>query len=235
MAVSVATVLVPDVLFGGSRSLHARYVLPTLLAVHMAVAQVLAAEWDAPWSVRRWASVGVVVALLGLGLWSSGLLLQAETAWTKNYSAANAAVARQVNTSEQPLVVVSDGGVAIGEIISLAHYLEESVGVWGEPKAGDATLPAGFAALFALTPSPRLREELEESYVLVPVENTWQWYRLVPKTLPLQQYLARSTRLSGYSPPETGSDTAPWRRVTSPSERPRETIHTATPSVAHPV
>jgi uncharacterized membrane protein len=177
----VAVVLVPDVTLGGSRSLHPRYALPGFLAVELAVAYVLAKGCYVPSTAGKIGSRVAVLLLLGLGIWSGWLILQAETWWHKNFSAANRDVAMLINSTERPLLLVSDIGVGLGEVISLAHDLDERVILRGESESGENRSITGFSDIFLLTPSAEVRAGLSADYDLVPLLDTWQWYRAVPK------------------------------------------------------
>jgi len=198
MVISLVTVLGPDLVAGGSRSLHARYTLPALLGVQLSVAWVLAAAWERPSAGRRVASL-VFALLIGLGGWSGLRILQADTWWTKNFSSENAAIARMINASDRPLVLASNEGVSAGELISLAYHLRPGVALWGEPYGRSYDLPDGFGDLFVLTPSAQLRERLEETHRLKPLRGTWQWYRVelkvpsdVQNAQPLQSFATHS-------------------------------------------
>lgn len=176
-----AAVLVPDLTQGGSRSLHPRYVLPAFLALGLAAAYVLAAGWNSSSRGRRIAALFALVLVLGAGVSSDWLILRADTWWNKNFSAQNREVAAVVNGTEGPLVVVTDSGVGLGEVISLAHDLDERVIIRGEPRGGEVVPTTGFSDIFLVTPSAELRADLAADYDLVPVLETWQWYRAVPK------------------------------------------------------
>jgi uncharacterized membrane protein len=177
----VAVVLVPDLVQGGSRSLHPRYALPGFLAVELAAAYVLATGWRASSTAGRIGSRVGLFLILGLGVWSGWLILQAETWWNKNFSAANREVAALVNSTERPLLLVSDSGVGLGEVISLAYDLDERVVIRAEPGSGEGVSTTGFSDIFLLIPSAELRTALSADYDLMPLLGTWQWYRAVPK------------------------------------------------------
>ncbi len=175
----VGVVLGPDLLTGGSRSGHARYALPALLAVQLAVAWVLASLWED----GKAKTAGTLVAvLIALGFASQWRILQADTWWTKNFSESNKAVARLVNAAPHPLILVSNQGVSQGELFSLAHELRPDITIWGEPGAGDMTPPEGFDTIVVLTPSSRLRAHLAARYTLAPLLDTWQWFQAHPLT-----------------------------------------------------
>jgi len=177
----VAVVLVPDLVHGGRRSLNPRYMLPSFLAVELALAYVLAMGWRASSAARRFGARTGLFLVLGLGIWSGWLILGAETWWSKNFSAANREVADLVNATERPLVIITDSAVGLGEIISLAHDLDEKVIIRGNWQNGAAMPVTGFSDIFLLTPSAKLRTAFSADYELAPVLETWQWYRAVPK------------------------------------------------------
>ncbi|MCU0834864.1 MAG: glycosyltransferase family 39 protein [Chromatiaceae bacterium] len=180
LAAFASAMLLPDLVLGGSRSLHPRYVLPGFLALTLAAAWVLAQGWDAPQRGRRLGARAGLMLVLALGLGSQWQILAADTWWSKNYSGENHRVAARVNAAERPLVLASGSGVGLGELISLAYDLDPEVRVWGEPPGSGARVPAGYASLFAVTPSGELRAQLGPSYRLEPVGGTWQWYQAVP-------------------------------------------------------
>ncbi len=175
----VAVVLGPDLIGGGSRSGHARYALPSLLVVELALAWVLAAAWEKG-GPGRGAAVTALALLLALGGWSQWRILQADTWWNKNFSATNKAVAQRVNASAHALLLVSDHGVGPGELVSVVHELRPDVAILGESEWDDPLPLARFDGLFALTPSPRLRELLGDAYRFEPLLGTWQWFQILP-------------------------------------------------------
>jgi uncharacterized membrane protein len=176
-----AVVLLPDLVFGGSRSLHPRYLMPGFLAVELAVAYVIATAWDSGSGAERLTARAGLAALLALGLASQVMILRADTWWSKNYSWQNHAIAKMINATERPLVLASASGVALGEITSLAYGLKASARIWGEA-AGGAPVPAeGFTAVFALTPSEALRTGPLKDCVLTPLLESWQWYQVTSR------------------------------------------------------
>jgi len=181
-AAFASALLLPDLALGGSRSLHPRYVLPGFLALSLAAAWVLARGWDAPERSRRVGARAGLVLVLALGLGSQWQILASETWWSKNFSSENRRIAARVNAAERPLVLGSDSGVGLGELISLAYDLAPPVRIWGEPPGSGARIPEGYASLFAVTPSGALRAQLEPSYRLVPVGGTWQWCEALPRS-----------------------------------------------------
>ncbi|MBK1647057.1 glycosyltransferase family 39 protein [Rhabdochromatium marinum] len=182
-----AVVLGPDLLLGGSRSEHPRYVLPAAVAVQLMVAWGLATTASGPPGLQRTLAHLSLVMLVIAGLLSEVLIQRADSWWTKNFSAANQRIAETVNASPRALVVASPHGVSTGELLSLAYHLAPGVRLWSEPPQGAAPLgsgtpnaiPDGFVDYFALTPSASLRQALAPRR-LEPLEGSWQWFRARP-------------------------------------------------------
>lgn len=178
----IGVMLGPDLLLGGSRSLHARYALPALLAIQILVAWVIGAAIAAPsgaWSRRS--GLMALALLVGLGGGSLLAIQRAETWSTKNFSARNADIARVANASAATLIVASDSGVGLGELISLAYHLDPRVRLWGQPWNQPLRLPTGFETLIVLTPSNQLRDAIGPERLLTPLADTWQWFARAPR------------------------------------------------------
>ncbi len=198
----VGVVLGPDLLLGGSRSLHARYALPALLAIQLMAAWVIATAIAGPpgsWGHR--AGLLALALLIGFGGLSLLAIQRAETWSTKNFSASNGEIARLANASaplpgrsgtdantgpgDGTLVVASDSGIGLGELISLAYHLDPGVRLWGQPWDQAIHVPAGFQNIIALTPSPQLLDALGRERSLTPLAGTWQWFAVgPPRTTP---------------------------------------------------
>ncbi|WP_162008647.1 glycosyltransferase family 39 protein [Thermochromatium tepidum] len=173
----VGLVLGPDLLLGGSRSQHARYVLPTLLAVQLMMAWWIGSALGcASGSMRHRLGLSTLTLLLALGLFSQILIARAETWSTKHLSAHTREVARLVNAGERPLVLASASSVGLGELIALAYHLEPHVRLWGQPRQGESTWPSGYEPIFLLTPTEPLRRALSQEALIRPLAGTWQWF-----------------------------------------------------------
>jgi uncharacterized membrane protein len=180
-SVYVATVLAPDLLFDGSRSLHVRYALPGVLSLQLMVSWVIASAVEGKEARTRLMGRGAVVLSVVLGAFSLVAIQHSNTWWNKQFSANNGEVARILNAGHHPLVVASDIGISSGELISLAYLLDDRARIWGSPDEKAANLPTGFGETIALTPWPQLKPHLEKDHNLVEVAGTWQWFRVTPK------------------------------------------------------
>jgi uncharacterized membrane protein len=179
--VHVATVLGPDLLLGGSRSLHVRYALPGVLALQLMVAWVIASAIQGKEARTRLLGSSAAVLSVALGVSSLAAIQHSNTWWNKNLSAHNGEVARILNADDRPLVVASDLGMSSGELISLAYLLDDRARIWGAPDEKTTNFPAGFGEMIALTPWFEFKPHLEKDYELVAVAGTWQWFRVIPK------------------------------------------------------
>lgn len=168
-------VLGPDLLLGGSRSLHVRYGLPALLGIQLMVAWSIGAALQRGPRARAIGAAGLALLLL-FGLWSQWRIQHAERWWSKQFSADNIDVARIVNAFERPLVAVSPSGVAEGELISLAYHLDDHVRIWSPSESGSAgSPPAGFDGILLLLPSAELRDAVGPGRRIEPIGESWQW------------------------------------------------------------
>ncbi len=176
----LGVVLGPDLLFGGSRSLHVRYGLPAVLAVQLMLAWVLGTALARRGTSRIVAAVVLAVVMV-LGGYSQWRILSAETWWNKHFSAWNPEVARTVNALERPLVVVSPSGVAAGELVSLAYRLGDHVRILGYGSHDEPpTRRDDFGGLVLLLPSEELRASVGPDTMLEPIAGTWQWFLVRP-------------------------------------------------------
>ena len=180
-AVYTSAILVPDLLFGGSRSQHVRYALPSMLAIQLMVAWTIGDALASPSLATRRLAAGTLAVLVVFGALSLAAIERSDTWWNKKYSAENWALARQLNAGHRPLVLASGSGVAIGELISLAYRLDDRVRLWGERWGNPEPPPgAGFDEPVVLTPSLELLTFLGRDHRLVPFDGTWQWFQAEP-------------------------------------------------------
>ncbi|RKT47543.1 glycosyltransferase family 39 protein [Thiocapsa rosea] len=174
--VYLGVVLGPDLLLGGSRSQHVRYGLPAVLALQLMVAWGIGSALVRSDGIRVLAAAALALIMV-FGALSQWRILQAETWWTKHFSASNPEVARLVNALDRPLVAVSPSGVAVGELVSLAYHLDDRVRIWGHGDPGaPVTLPGGFGSLVLLLPSAEFLAAIGPERVAEPIAGTWQWF-----------------------------------------------------------
>jgi uncharacterized membrane protein len=153
-----------DFVLGGWLSGVARFVIPSYLGVHIAMAYLVTAKCE---TARRpyWAIAGA--SLLLAGALSCIMIVRAETWWTKPTQYYMPQVTRIINRSSHPLLITP----MEGEMISIAHGLQPNVRIL------PVTEQAGLGALededeiFFYDPDGDLLERIEK----IPGATTTPW------------------------------------------------------------
>jgi uncharacterized membrane protein len=177
IASSVLPLLLPDLIFGGSRSTNNRYLSPYFLAVQLSVAFLLANRINSS-SLKNWQRT--MWQLITLVVFSSGLLScvissQAVVWWNKGGTYHIPEIAKIINQAQKPLVV-SDHRTnyqdnVVGEIMSLTYRLDPKVKLQLVVQPNIPKIPKGFSDVFLFNPSDTLRNglEKEQSYRIEPL------------------------------------------------------------------
>jgi uncharacterized membrane protein len=192
--------ILPDLMFGGTRFLVQRYLIPLYLGFHLAISYLLSRKLVM--SVHKpdrrqkvvWQSITAIV--LSAALFSCGLILQADTWWNKMISHNNPNIAQIINQSDRPLVI-SDTG--LGDLLSLSHYLDPKVDLLVRPYCYSACqidsayrnlelfpylppIPPGYSDvfLFYARPQPVWKQRLAAAQyhsleVLANKNEEWLW------------------------------------------------------------
>jgi uncharacterized membrane protein len=176
MLTYVCSVVLPDLLLGGRRSIETRYLLPLLLALELIVAWAITSSLSSIRSNLQRTSFAAFILLLASGLYSQYVISSAETWWTKSFSMEDATLAKVINASKKPLVIGSYSTVSTGEILLLTHMLDAHVHVLMENWQQPAQVPDGYSQLFVFMPSDELKAQLERRFKLEPFQGSWKWY-----------------------------------------------------------
>ncbi|GBE93458.1 glycosyltransferase family 39 protein [Nostoc cycadae] len=175
-----------DLLQGGILSTYIKYLTPSLLAMQIAVAYLLAKKiTDVSVSSlvqKFWRSVTTVILLCGI--LSCSLSSQASNWWNKGEgdNKYNLQVAHIINQSVQPLVIGSglthNDKSFVGIMLSLSHLLEPQVRLrlTVEPKI--PTIPNESGDIFIYRPPNSLLRKLKNKYELKPAwegKDIWLW------------------------------------------------------------
>jgi len=112
--------ILPDLIFGGQRSISTRYFVPSLIAAQILVAYLFAVQIRN--RKRLWQ--GLLIILLMGGLFSCWKISQADVWWNKGISFQNAQVAKVINQTANPLVISDNQETNLGNIISLAYLIK---------------------------------------------------------------------------------------------------------------
>ncbi len=154
-ATPLALLIVPDLLFGGIRSVSARYLCPT------AAMSVLAVAWLLGRAGPRWRTV-LLSTVAAAGVLSCLHNDGQRAVWTKGISLHLPEVADLINRSPAPLVVGNRERHNPGNLLALSRRLRDDASVqflaMDEPLR---PLPTGFGAVYAFSPTPTWRAEIE--------------------------------------------------------------------------
>jgi len=191
--------ILPDLIFGGTRFLVPRYMVPLLLGCQIAATYAVAEKLQRSitklgWQTTLWQ--GITAIILMAGILSSGLIVQSDTWWNKTISNNNPAIAQIINRAERPLVI-SDTG--LGDLLSLSHYLNPKVDLLVRPYCYTAChvdpayrnlelfpylppIPPGYSDvfLFYARPQPLWKQRLKQAKylpleVLAQKDEEWLW------------------------------------------------------------
>jgi uncharacterized membrane protein len=165
-ASSALAFLLPDVLRHESRSTVARYILPTWLAIELAVA-FLFARWlrtERAFPVRLPAALALA-ALLCCGLASAFVDAQSETTWAEGKSIAGLGpISRILNTASRPtLIYIADPQRFDFASLALSNELGPDVRIRQLTFGDDVSTLKNTAGAYVLDPTPRVRAALTRS------------------------------------------------------------------------
>ncbi|MBD2533817.1 hypothetical protein H6G97_31415 [Nostoc flagelliforme FACHB-838] len=153
-AVSTLPLMMPDWISGGMRSTKARYMIPGLLGVQLAITYLLARNLASPalksWHNKVWRLV--LVILVSGSILSCAVNAQATVWYNKDHNGENIAVAKIINQTTHPLLI-SDA--TVGHLLSLSHSLNPTVQILIQTRC--ATCPIQPSGTFRV-PMPAAEE-----------------------------------------------------------------------------
>jgi len=121
------SLILPDIIQGGRRSISPRYLFPCYLSIQLAVAYLFTTKMiSASFTQRRLWQLMMAV-LLSVGVVSCIISSQADTWWNKEISYTNPQIAHTINQAIHPLVLSNSFSINPGNIISLSYLLEPKV------------------------------------------------------------------------------------------------------------
>ncbi len=125
--VPVMILALPDLFFGGQRSIVGRYLVPSFLGLHLALGYLLTMKIEVFGAKNRKLWQAIALSLFFLGFLSNVVSSQADTWWNKGISYHIPAIARTLNEANQPIVISDDFGINIGNLIALSYRTNENV------------------------------------------------------------------------------------------------------------
>jgi uncharacterized membrane protein len=163
IAITSLPLILPDLIFGGIRSLSERYLLPVYLGIQLSIIYLLATQLNNQTFVRRiWQTI--MGLLIICGLVSYGVNSQAETWWSKVISYGNPQVAKIINQAPRPLLISDPWGINYGNVFSLSYLLEQKVKFQLVKDESIPQISEIFTDIFLLNPSDIWRKKIEAAY-----------------------------------------------------------------------
>jgi uncharacterized membrane protein len=192
--VSAMPVVLPDLLFGGGRTGHSRYMIPVYLGVELSIAYFLASQiFNLKIHIRlRRLWQLILVILLAVGIFSCIVGSQAETSWTKyGVSSTFPSLARIINQRSHPLII-SDNYIVYPAALSYRLNSKASLNLRPHcylcslsPSSIDSKLleiPNDFSSVFLLLPSQELKHEFEGMFKLTKADKDGFLWQVRPVT-----------------------------------------------------
>ncbi|HEY9781335.1 MAG TPA: glycosyltransferase family 39 protein [Leptolyngbyaceae cyanobacterium] len=148
---------VPDIIFGGQRSIQARFLIPCYLSIQLAVSHLIATKFSfkgvAKWQQKFW--LIVTLAIFTGGVISSAIYSQSEVPWNKLKNSRDYKIARAINQASNPLVVVSNypsNDNNVSYLFSFTHLLDAKVKLQLVDGNNIPSIPDGFSHIFIYNP-----------------------------------------------------------------------------------
>jgi uncharacterized membrane protein len=156
--IPILFLVIPDLVWGGVRSLSPRYLIPSWIGIILGVAYLLANQFH---KNQKLITV-IAVFILSIGVISDTVNAQSNTSWNKVISYSLPQVATIINQSDSPLLIGNKTSYNPGNIIALSYLLKPSVKLQLLSTETGYIIPKGFPDIFLLSPSDQLREKLEQ-------------------------------------------------------------------------
>lgn len=171
MGVTALALMLPDLFFGGARSVINRYVLPCYLGIQLAVAYTIAGKTSliSTNSYQRKLWQFVMVILLAFGVISCVVSSHSQMWWNKSYHDYDHQMAQLINQAPRPLLVCV-GSHAVNAM-PISYLLEPKVRLQLVIEPNLPKISEGFSDVFLYRPVEALLVKLkkEQRYKLEPV------------------------------------------------------------------
>ncbi|MBD2727123.1 glycosyltransferase family 39 protein [Nostoc sp. FACHB-892] len=161
---------IPDLVFGGIRSIIIRYSIPVYLGCHLAVAYLLAqkAILSPNTNMRKHLWRLLLVGLISLQIVSCLIILPKKTWWNKAYNSDNIPIVNIIKQSSNPLIICLNCGRdwGWGNVLSLSYLLEPETKFQLFPETNIKEIPDTFTDVFFLNASEKLQDTLKKEHGL---------------------------------------------------------------------
>jgi uncharacterized membrane protein len=156
--------MLPDILWGGTRSINARYFLPSYIGILLAIADLLNFQLTQRLTTalqpRLWQIIAAII--ITSSVITCAVTSQASTWW--GWSEFDVEASRLVNQFPRPLVI-ADG--SLGTVLPLSHRLKADAGMLLLSESHSLTIPQGYESVFIYNPSDRLQSKLKQQGIAI--------------------------------------------------------------------
>ncbi|MEH1867795.1 MAG: glycosyltransferase family 39 protein [Nostoc sp.] len=162
------TQAIPDVIFGGLRSVIIRYSIPVYLGCHLAMAYLLAQKTllSPEMNIRKHLWRLLLLGLIFLQIISCVIILPKKTWWNKAYSSDNIPMVNIIKQFQNPLIICLECGKdwGWGNVLSISYLLEPQTKIQLFPETNIKQIPDTFTDVFFLNASEKLQDTLKKEH-----------------------------------------------------------------------
>ncbi|QIR37652.1 hypothetical protein HCG51_13640 [Tolypothrix sp. PCC 7910] len=159
---------IPDVIFGGIRSINARYSIPVYLGCHLAIAYLLAQKAILSPNIKLGKHLWrlLLLGLISLQLISCAIILPKKAWWNKAYNTDNIAIVNIINQAPYPLIICPECGQdwGWGNVLSLSYLVAPQTKFQLFPGTNIKSIPQTFSDVFFLNASEELQKSLKKEH-----------------------------------------------------------------------
>ena len=119
IGVTGLTLMLPDLILGGRRSIASRYLIPSSIGIQLACAFLITTKLTSRHILHQKLWSIIAMTILSAGIMSCATSFQSETWWNKFQSNDNSPIAKLVNQENSPLVVSDEVGILLSAKYSL--------------------------------------------------------------------------------------------------------------------
>jgi uncharacterized membrane protein len=185
--VTALGLIIPDLIYGGQRSLMSRFLIPCYLSIQLAVAYLLRTKIKftiETWEQKFW--VFVMIVLISGGIISSAIISQSEVPWTKLKNARDYTIARTINQTKNSLLIVSNYQTRydsnVSYLFSFSHLLDSQVRLQLVDGKSTPKIPNEFSNIFLYNPCAvqASKQELEKEFQVLLNGLEKEQYKVEP-------------------------------------------------------
>jgi uncharacterized membrane protein len=155
----VIPMMLPDLVFGGVRSITNRYLIPYFLGIQLAIAYLLATQISQASFFTKKLWQAIMAILISVGIFSCIASSQSQAWWHKFPTNNIPKVAQILEKSHQPLLLSSlyNNGANLGNLFSLSYLIPPQVKLQIVARPIIPKIPPEFDDIFLFNPSEKLR------------------------------------------------------------------------------